>query len=66
MLEALKNWLDHYRTKKPEQGKIGKAVRIEINNNLIGNSIRSFALDPKIGYLHEAQEVLRQALPFTC
>ena len=64
MLEAFKQWLDHYLPKTSEQSSIGKAIRycfahwntlnvylqdgrIEIDNNLIENAIRPFALGRK-------------------
>jgi transposase len=64
ILASLKQWLDHYLTKTPQQGKIGQAIRyclnnwtklnsylkdgrIQIDNNLIENAIRPFALGRK-------------------
>jgi transposase len=64
ILASFKQWLDHYLTKTPEQGKIGQAIRyclsnwtklnsylkdgrVEIDNNLIENAIRPFALGRK-------------------
>jgi transposase len=64
ILDAFKQWLDHYVVKTAEQSPLGKAMRyavthwpklvnylkdgrIEIDNNLIENAIRPFALGRK-------------------